>query len=284
MALKLQKIKPLDGGVLKGNIIAFWIMFIFLFSFGVVILESVFDNARDLELEDANGSRDILADNGSIQTLEGTIQSLTGITSNSSWLEFDGINDLVQIDFDQSLNFTLTQNFTISVWSYVNHNSTSDADISGVIHRSNDFIVRYNTGEKIFAFVYNNSETPLSASSTINYELFRWYNILITFEEGNLSLWIDGVFQDSVAEITNYSSRGVVTQIGNHNSRFMKGGIDEIRIYNRTLKSEDITEIHNSGRTSNSSLNSTGLVAWYSFNEGSGSILHDKSGNGNDGV
>ena len=64
---------------------------------------------------------------------------------------------------------------------------------------------------------------------------------------------------------------------------FFNGSIDELRVYNQTLIQSQISEIYNSGRIANSSLPSDGLVLWYSFDEGTGTTIYDKSGNGNHG-
>ena len=72
--------------------------------------------------------------------------------------------------------------------------------------------------------------------------------------------------------------------IGRHSPDYFNGGIDEVRIYNRSLSSLEVSEIYNSGRIANSSLPSNGLVLWYAFDENSDTTVHDLSGNGNDGI
>ncbi|MBM2818154.1 MAG: hypothetical protein HW401_744, partial [Parcubacteria group bacterium] len=61
-------------------------------------------------------------------------------------------------------------------------------------------------------------------------------------------------------------------RIGNSpwNSGYFKGGVDEVRLYNRALTSAEVTELY-------------GLVAQYKFDEGSGTAVSDSTGNGNNG-
>jgi len=203
-------------------------------------------------------------------------------TYNDSWMEFDGVNDKIEIDYSSSLN--LSNNFTISTWSYVNYNSTVDEDISGIIHSPNNSIQRYSTQGNIYGYVYNNTNDAISVAWDTDYELFKWYNIVLRFENSNLSLWVDGSLKDYTEGITNHTNRQTNLNIGAHTARYMKGAIDEVRIYNNSLTDTQITEIYNSGRQANSSLPSDGLVLWYSFDEQTGTTVYDKSGNGNNAI
>jgi len=64
---------------------------------------------------------------------------------------------------------------------------------------------------------------------------------------------------------------------------YFQGAIDEVRIYNKALTTADIQTLYQQTATS-SSTNVPGLVAYWNFDEGSGTIAADSSGNGNNGT
>ncbi|MEI6731757.1 MAG: LamG domain-containing protein, partial [archaeon] len=76
---------------------------------------------------------------------------------------------------------------------------------------------------------------------------------------------------------TFYPLNGPSIGINRTGPSYFNGSIDEVRIYNRSLTTTEITQIYRSGLVSNSNLPSSGLVAWYDFNEGSGTTLIDKA-------
>ncbi len=63
------------------------------------------------------------------------------------------------------------------------------------------------------------------------------------------------------------------------------GYIADVRIYTNVLSASQIQMLYSNGPVQEATQGSTqGLVAWWKFDEGSGTIAHDSSGNGNDGT
>ncbi len=234
-----------------------------------------------------------------------------GITSNSaeannnSWMEFDGVNDFVETNTGD-LNLNYSNNFSFSSW--VNINSITSADQKNIIHSINssgsfpyfDLAIRNQSGtQKRFYFrgQFNSTGCDKTAEQIINDEDFfnEWYHVVGSWNGSTLFIYLNGDLNDTTVHSPSCINRlnseqiGIINplQIGG-NSVFAEttidAGIDEVRVYNRTLSDAEALEIYNSGRLANSSLPSDGLVLWYSFNEGSGTVVRDKSGLGNDGV
>ena len=65
-----------------------------------------------------------------------------------------------------------------------------------------------------------------------------------------------------------------------YSSRYFDGRIDEVRIWNIARNQEEIVSSMDSSLTGQES----GLVAYYNFDEGSGIILNDLTGNGHNGT
>lgn len=85
---------------------------------------------------------------------------------------------------------------------------------------------------------------------------------------------------DFTGEITYDSTPFVFIGKDNYRDRFFNGNIYEVRIWNKALTQEEIQ----ANMYKKLKGDEDGLVAYYDFSEGEGTIIHDKTGNGNDGT
>jgi len=117
-------------------------------------------------------------------------------------------------------------------------------------------------------------------------ELNTWIHVVGVYNSTDIILYINGIQNNTntqTGNVTNGTALPLLANSGDSGDKFLEGSLDEIRIYNRSLSSAEITEIFNSGRSANASLPSNELALWYSMNEGELNIVHDLSGNGNNG-
>jgi hypothetical protein len=112
-------------------------------------------------------------------------------------------------------------------------------------------------------------------------ELERWYFFTFTIGTNGTKMYIDGNLVDS-SPLTTVSSTNAPLSIGAlYGGSFgITATIDEVRIYNRTLSASEIKNHYNGCF----SIPESGLVGLWHFDEGSGSIAYDSSGNGNNGT
>jgi hypothetical protein len=204
------------------------------------------------------------------------IENVT-VQARNSWLEFDGVNDYVFLDTNPSIE--LINNFSFGAWVLIN-----DTSKRRIISKRYLYSM-YHDSSRFYGQIWNSSGTTTLSQSSANIVSGTWYSLYVVVFDSNLSLYVDGVFVDSDVfngDVRDLSNEFYVGQSG-ADTEFWSGSIDDVRLYNRSLSDIEILEINNSGRFYNSSLFSDNLVLWYDFNEGSGSTVYDKSGNGNDG-
>ena len=285
MALS-TKIKTLDLNSGKNKPLVIFIVFIVIFFFGMVVIESTFNNANAIDTNNGTDTQNLLGDNASTLTLLGNeIISLNTTANNDSWMEFDGVNDRVDISSDESLN--ITQNITISLWTrFYLDNPNSGTFILRT--RSDSYGIDAETGgNAIISLSIVNSSGDFENSGTFTPMTNIWYHVIGRYNGTDLSLFIDGVQNQSNNYIGDFRGIGIndisIAWEGS-GDRFFNGAIDEVRIYNISLTDLQITEIFSSGRLPNASLPSEGLVLWMPFSEGTGTITHDLSGENNNGV
>ena len=176
---------------------------------------------------------------------------------NQTWLDFDGINDNVQIA--DRTNFT--QSFSVSFW--FKKPLTNDQDgifLSKKYNNTHNTSWEFdsNTGNDMRFRVFVNTSKPTQLTSSLDLNFISantWYHVVGTYNTTAIQLYTDGVLQDtdsliSGTEISNFPmniSLGMWMESVTH----YNGSLDEIRVYNISLTSTQILEIYNSGRTRN---------------------------------
>src|SRR3989344_1328183 len=102
----------------------------------------------------------------------------------------------------------------------------------------------------------------------------QWYLITMTYDGSTIRRYRDGnLINETTASLQDGSLSGVT--LGRPydvvNNYFYNGKLDETRVYNRALSPGEVAQLYNFA---------PGPYAYYSFDEGSGSQVFDKSGNG----
>ena len=128
-------------------------------------------------------------------------------------------------------------------------------------------------------------------SSDLQFETGKWYHVAVTFDNGTVIVYFNGVEKltgncgTSIVSLgaahseTETSSRCFWIGYSYASDRYLDGKICEARIWNRTLTSE---EINSPNHFYSVDPLSDGLVAYWKFDDGAGNKIKDYSANGND--
>lgn len=128
-------------------------------------------------------------------------------------------------------------------------------------------------------------------SSDLQFETGKWYHVAVTFDNGTVIVYFNGV-----EKLTGNCGTSIVSLGAAHSEtetsyrcfwigysyasdRYLDGKICEARIWNRTLTSE---EINSPNHFYSVDPLSDGLVAYWKFDDGAGNKIKDYSVNGND--
>ena len=203
------------------------------------------------------------------------VSSSATLRPNGGALQFDGVDDYVEVPHSASLN--LTNNFTLEAWIYRN-----------VANARHEILYKYRgtSGVDNYDFLVDNDNTLRfqfqdsggnwrSAFSWRVVSANAWHHVAVVFSQPNVKFYIDGVETIKTLNYTpgtgNGSLRiGTMTPYGS----WFNGLIDEVRIYNRALSAEEVRYHYNRG----------GPIAHWKFDEGQGTTVYDSSGNGNNGT
>jgi hypothetical protein len=246
------------------------------------------------------------ANNGTLQG--GAAWTASGKYGNA--ILFNGTNGYVNVANAPSLQ--LASALTLEAWI---NPSLLNGVWRDVIYKANDnyYLVADSTSSK-----------PATGGSTFGGALFgtgalttnTWTHLAGTYDGITVRLYVNGVQVSSRAQTGPIAVSANPLQIGGDSvyGQYFQGSIDEVRVYNRALSAAEIQVDRNTPITTSTptptptstptatptptasptatptstptptATPSVGLMAAYSFNEGSGTIVRDASGNGNNGT
>ncbi len=184
-------------------------------------------------------------------------------------LNFDGTNDEVLISDANSLD--LTNSLTIEAWLF----PTSTSTIQSVVSKSSNSIntgyifPRTNDGwDSFVCYLFLNGGWQTISYNPSGSLLNSWHHFACTYDGSTAKLYLDGGlvatsnYSGSIA--TNTNSLVIGRQYG-FNNEWYTGSIDELRIWNVARTAAEIANNY----TVEIDPTTTGLVAYYNFNQGS---------------
>ena len=181
-----------------------------------------------------------------------------GVVNGAAWasgkinsgLKFDGSNDFVNISRPPILNFG-NKDFTYAAWINTsargNNNRIIAQDDNSVNHR--ELGVSPPNGSVIFT-CRDESNNLMRAYGLTKVNDSRWHHVVGVRRGQTAYVYIDGVLENYNTNAAVGSCDGITdTLIGGRpqtGTLFFNGTIDEARIYNRSLSSEEILDLYRS--------------------------------------
>ncbi|KXK25427.1 MAG: hypothetical protein UZ01_03358 [Candidatus Brocadia sinica] len=223
---------------------------------------------------------------------DGTVNGATWAAGkNGNGLSFNGVSDSVSIPCINS------EEISIAAWFYKNANDTTNVDaILGAWKWNSDvqlqegFDVRfYNTTPDRLEFILmtqdgNGKKTQKTAVKDLSNSVGKWYHVAGTYNKttGEQRLYVGGLLVDTkfhpagntIVPSTSYADMRI--GYSRVNNGYFNGKIDEVYFYNKPLSDQEVQDLYNAV--------SDGMQSRYTFDEGSGLVATDSSGNGNDGA
>ena len=215
----------------------------------------------------------ILADSNMI------FDSVYNCLADTTELQFDGVDDHVQIPSNPIYNFGSTQDFTIEC--RVRTNTAGDVAIIG----DKDWNSGSNPGF-VFSFKYpagpewkvnigdgtNRADIDVGGMIADN----QWHTLSVSFDrDGYMKMYEDGVLLDStdisaVGDITTNAGLFFGTDI--NQTYAFNGSISEVRVWNSLISGQNIQNWQ-CDHLDNNHPNYSNLIGYWKFNEGTGTTM-----------
>ncbi|MDH4156456.1 MAG: hypothetical protein OEW00_04175 [candidate division Zixibacteria bacterium] len=190
-------------------------------------------------------------------------------------LHFDGIDDYVSVPNSASLDIPAP--FTIMAWIYP---EAWHADFLNIIDRWPNYVLQTDASEmgrqRVNFEDHARGEHPLESGDGA-LSLGQWQHVAGVWDGNELKLYRDG-YEIASTEIGPVAPRSWATtlKLGGHSGGYQNfdGLIDEIKVFDGILtEAEILREVEQSD-----------LVGSWKFDESTGSVAHDSSGYGHDGI
>ncbi|MEZ4829144.1 MAG: LamG-like jellyroll fold domain-containing protein [Bacteroidia bacterium] len=201
-----------------------------------------------------------------------------GVTTsgNDYFLDFDGASDIVNLGTGPQITGAGPR--TIEAWAYAeafNGGGVFQAGSTGTTGA--DFSFRTMTSTNLWRFqMWGTPDFDVTLPGSLN----SWHHICVTFDGSVAKVFYDGQF---VQQKTVSLNTGINDfKIGEWSGTRFNGKIDEVRVWDKAISASTIAEWMN--RTIDPSHpDYANLVGYYPFDEGTGLVTYDLSGNGYNG-
>ncbi len=158
-------------------------------------------------------------------------------------LSFDGLNDSVNVPDTQTLRLGTTM--TIAFWVRKDANPTYYSMLvgKGSGNYRNYKVWLYTAGTILFQFQRTDG-VGLNLHSTTALQPGSWYHVACTYNGSTAAIYINGVLNASTSfSGTPITSNDPLTFGYSGWNEFFKGALDDVRIYNRTLRADEIASL-----------------------------------------
>lgn len=165
---------------------------------------------------------------------------------------FNGADTTVSVSTSTTVN--VTSAITLAVW--VRTSATNDA--SGIVYKvasNSGYKMSFDVSGGVRADFYNDASAISPIYSATNVEDNNWHFVVATYDGSTAKIYVDGVVGGTAPTgsgyVTGTNNTNTSLVIGNDSSavnRYYNGLLDDVRVYNRALTSNEIQRIYESSR------------------------------------
>lgn len=179
-------------------------------------------------------------------------------TLSRDGMDFDGVDDNIDLGRPTNLDFSGTNAFTIAAWAYPTSTVADEVIFSrGGAHTANDSMVynltKHTSDSDRWQTVVSDGTDKIQVNVDGSLDQDQWQFVVSTWDGTDLKLYKNGslIGQDTKSSFSLWDGGGTDknrnTAIGKNarnDSDFWEGMIDEVRIYDRALTSTEISNLY----------------------------------------
>ncbi len=188
------------------------------------------------------------------------------IAAQNYALEFDGVDDQINVS-----TLSTSSSFTYEMWIYF---PTDPSGFVTLLDFDND---QPWLGIASGTFALWDDNSTLSTDFILQKD--RWKHVAVTYASNTIKLYVDGDLEKTITKTISNSVTGMTIGFST-GDKYFPGRMDELRIWNTERTVSEIAD----NRFSSLAGTETGLVAYYDFDEGTGTSLSDLTSNNHDGT
>jgi hypothetical protein len=207
-----------------------------------------------------NGNANDITTNANNGTVNGATITTDRFGNANSAYSFNGTNNFIKILSSASIQ--PTNSISYSCWVYITTNTSTTF-----------FTKNYSVGNNSYAFEKGNNTFGvtlkgiggLQDNNSVN--LNSWNFLMCTYDGTVLKFYLNGILVQSLNSnlLLTYTSNNLFIGVSNDPSlvvRYFSGKLDDIGIWNRALKQDEITSLYYSDNTCQSLVINTGVLGF----------------------
>ncbi len=194
-------------------------------------------------------------------------------------LSFNGSNNYVQLPATGFSNFS--NGLTFEVWAYPTSVASYQRffDFGNGAGSDNLLLARSGTSNDLVFQSYNGTTAGALIYAPNAIQLNTWQHFAVVLQpSGLVTLYKNGVAIGEGYSAVPRNVNRTLNYLGHSNwssDGYYGGRLDDVRVYNRALSATEIAASLNSTLTGSE----TGLLAYYPMDEGSGTVINDRTAN-----
>lgn len=172
-------------------------------------------------------------------------------------LKFNGTNSSINVPNSSSLQ--LSNAITVSAWIYGKNNWTHPTEGSTIVAKrdftsSDQINYDFEVNKSGFLQFLSANGSIASVDNTTALSINKWYFVSVTYDSSNVRFYVNGTQVSSFAQTAAMASNTTLVSIGRtirpHNTNFgeFQGNLDDVRIYNRALSAQEVSQLYNLGK------------------------------------
>jgi hypothetical protein len=192
-------------------------------------------------------------------------------------LSFNGSNTKVTTNLSISSGAV-----TISAWVYRNDTTVFDSIMQDSTGSHDDGVIVESGNNSNVNFMTQGLSQTYFDSGTV--PIKQWVMITCVYDGSTKYIYVNGKLAGSIAATGTFASTNIKIGESRTGGSHANGSIDDLRIYNRALGTSEIASLYIAGAATYQAPNNNGLVGYWNFNEATGTVAHDASGNKHNGT
>jgi hypothetical protein len=197
-----------------------------------------------------NGNANDESGNGQNGTVFGATLTTDRFGKDASAYSFNGSDNYINLGNPPAFNFN--SNFTLSAWALLTQTQANTYILGKYFYpQTNAYGLGTEANSGLYAFIQNKTLPPAAAEIRVAKSLAdgKWHHLVAVFDrQAAIRGYVDGQQVAITNSITNHTAtltNSFPLLIGKISSgQYFKGGIDDVRIYDRALAVADVRELY----------------------------------------